>query len=518
MAEINISKQYPFDPDFHYECRLERINLDKEREDDLMSGNGFIISEPSSIKKDINNGINTIFSTRYGQTLQDVNAFADRYKCKCGHLKSRINHGIKCPICGERVKFLDDDFSYFGWIVIRGPYYLIHPNLYKSLEFLIGASKLTNIIRRVDEKDIDGFSISRKKDDKKLAQMFKNKSMDQILREEPFFGIGMISFKERIEEILEFYINKSPNKYEYYNDIMTNMDKLFIQSVPVYTTHLRPFRVEGEKLVFEGTNTIYNIMAKLAAELNRNSLRISKSRKPKEQLLFEMQNYYNELYKEIETGLAQKKGIIRQLFGGRYNFTSRSVIVPGPDLRIDQVRLPYHALVELLQQTIINLLQKTYGYSYSEAYKTWYKAQIKQDPKVKNIIELLIKDTPNGIPVLINRNPSINYGSIMQMYVVGINDNFTMSVPLQILKPLGADFDGDTLNILYLINKAFAERAERIFNPRNAMYISRNDGRFNNDINFARDAIINANAMINLSREKYSKEQIAKIMALKNIV
>jgi len=515
MAD-NINKQYPFDPDFHYECRLERINLDEEREKDLLTGNGFVITEPSSIKKDINNGINTIFSTRYGQTLQDVNAFADRYKCKCGHLKSRINHGIKCPICGHRVEFLDDDFEYFGWIVIRGPYYLIHPNLYKSLEFLIGTSKLINIIRRIDEKDIDGFSISKKKSDKDLVHLLKSKSYDQIVKDEPFFGIGMISFRERIEEILNYYVDKYPGKYEYYNDIMTNLDKLFIQSVPVYTTHLRPFRVEGEKLVFEGTNATYNIMAKLAAELNRTNLRISRSKKPKEQLLFEMQTYYNDLYKEIEAGLAQKKGVIRQLFGGRYNFSSRSVIVPGPDLRIDQVRLPYHGLVELLQQTIINVLQKTYGYSYSEAYKTWYKAQIKLDPRVKTIIELLIKDTPNGIPVLINRNPSINYGSLMQMYVVGINDNFTMSIPLQILKPLGADFDGDTLNILYLINKPFAERAERILNPRNAMYISRNDGRFNNDINFARDSIINSNAMINLSRERYSKEQVARIMELKN--
>ena len=218
-SKSNFGKQYPFDPEFKYECRLERINLDKEREKDLLSGNGFIIVEPNSIKKDIANGINTIFSSRYGQTLQDVNAFADRYKCKCGRLKSRINHGIKCPVCGERVKFLDDDFEYFGWIVLRGDYYLIHPNLYKSLEFLIGPTKLYNIIHRVDEKDINGYSTESKK------------TTEQILKEEPFYGIGMISLKERIEEVLEFYVNKSPNKYEYYNDIMTNLDIMFIQSI-----------------------------------------------------------------------------------------------------------------------------------------------------------------------------------------------------------------------------------------------------------------------------------------------
>ena len=40
------------------------------------------------------------------------------------------------------------------------------------------------------------------------------------------------------------------------------------------------------------------------------------------------------------------------------NFSARSVIVPNPKLRIDQVKLPYHALVELLQQSIINILKK----------------------------------------------------------------------------------------------------------------------------------------------------------------
>ena len=37
----------------------------------------------------------------------------------------------------------------------------------------------------------------------------------------------------------------------------------------------------------------------------------------------------------------------------------------------------------------------------------------------------------------------------MFMRCVGLNDNYTMSVPLQILKPLAGDFDGDVLNILY---------------------------------------------------------------------
>lgn len=104
------------------------------------------------------------------------------------------------------------------------------------------------------------------------------------------------------------------------------------------------------------------------------------------------------------------------------------------------------------------------------------------------------------------------------MFVVGMNeDNYTMSLPLQILPLLAADFDGDCLNILYLINKAFTERAEVVFNPRNAMYISRNDGYFNNDVNHQRDTLINANAILQLSRDKYTTEDIDQIKRLKNM-
>ena len=44
-----------------------------------------------------------------------------------------------------------------------------------------------------------------------------------------------------------------------------------------------------------------------------------------------------------------------------------------------------------------------------------------------------------GLPVIINRNPTIGYGSILHMYCVGIVDSYTMAVPLQILPLLAAD-------------------------------------------------------------------------------
>ena len=96
----------------------------------------------------------------------------------------------------------------------------------------------------------------------------------------------------------------------------------------------------------------------------------------------------------------------------RFNFSNRSVIAQDPSLRIDQVKLPYVALVIMLQQKIINILGRLYHITASEAYDIWYKSQAAYDEKIADIIMSLIRSTPEGIPVIINRNPTINYGLV----------------------------------------------------------------------------------------------------------
>lgn len=496
---VKIRLQYPRSDEFEFKARLERINLDEEREKDIRNGTGFVIREPQSIKKDLKND-NSIFSSRFGQSLDDVNTFMDRYKCKCGLTTSKINEGTVCPHCKTVVEYVGEDLDVFGWICFKDPYYIIHPNIFKEIEFFIGVTKFDHIIHPVIEKDENGF-------DKKI----------ETPKDEPFYGYGMIKFKDHFDEIMNYYLLKG-NKKDYYDDIMSVKDKIFIQSVPVYTTLLRPFKVEGEKLYFEGTNENYNVLAKISASINIDGIRIFRQNKPKTELLYNAQIQYNIIYAELVKTLSNKKGVIRTLFGGRCNFTNRSVIRADPSLRSDEIKLPYSALVELLQQSIVNILHMSYKYSYANAYKEVYKAGAEYNEHIASIINFLIKDYPRGLPVLINRNPTIQYGSILQMYCIGINLSFTMSMPLSVLSPLGADFDGDTLNILYIINKAFLARAEEVFNVRNAMNISRNDGLFDNQVNrVIRDTAINANTMIHLSRDKYSESQLEKIRMLKNI-
>lgn len=84
---------------------------------------------------------------------------------------------------------------------------------------------------------------------------------------------------------------------------------------------------------------------------------------------------------------------------------------------------------------------------YNDAYKMLHESMHKENPVIFKIIEGIIKSYDRGIPLLINRNPTIAYGGILQMYCTGISTGFTMAVPLPILEGLAADFDRITVRI-----------------------------------------------------------------------
>ena len=90
-----------------------------------------------------------------------------------------------------------------------------------------------------------------------------------------------------------------------------------------------------------------------------------------------------------------------------------------------------------------------------------------------------------------------------------------MSISLLVLKLLAADFDGDTLNIMYLYNKDFIKIADEVMSPRQ-MFISNNDGYCNADLLHSRDTIINANSLKSLYQ--YTEEEKMKIRKLQNYI
>lgn len=438
---VTTSYSYPHSDEFEYESRIELIDFDKEREMDIARGKGFIIEDSRSIKKDLK-AEDGIFSPKFGQTLSDVNPFIDRYKCACGKLKGHIHSGMKCPECGKICRYVDDDFSYFGWMVLADPYYVIHPAFYKKLESFLGKgvsvqgakrSKLDNII------DINNSGPN-------IIIPNRDKDADGNVKDEPFFGIGMMEFQRRFDEVIDYYIKKKPGKQTYYEDIMAHREMVFTHSLPVFTTLLRPFDTRDNVMSYEPTNGMYAMMNKLVTMINRNRSRMERESKSKNQSLYNLQKKFMELYGELEKILSGKKGDFRCLLGGRYNFSSRSVIVQNPNLRIDEITLSSVGLTILLEQRIKNILHRFYNMQPADAHAEWYKSTIEPTPRIKGIIQSIIDDYKSkglrGIPIIINRNPTISYGSILSCFCIAYNDSYTMEVPLQPLGLLGADFDG----------------------------------------------------------------------------
>ena len=96
--ELNIRTTQPIDTEYEFQTRLEILDLDKEREKGIVYGRDFFIRDSQAIKKDIKSD-SSIFSSKYGASILDQDAFKDRYRCRCGHLRGALYNGEECPTC-----------------------------------------------------------------------------------------------------------------------------------------------------------------------------------------------------------------------------------------------------------------------------------------------------------------------------------------------------------------------------------------------------------------------------------
>ena len=223
IPNFKVHLNYPYSDEYDYFTKLERIDLDKECEKDLSNLRGFICDEPQSINKQIK-AERGIFSAKFGRSLQDPDPYSNRYSCKCGFTQGAFkavpdDANFNCPVCHTPVKLVGDDFTYFGWIKLKDKYCVIHPLMYKSLESLIGEVNLAAIIEPEVELDGNGKPMSlydKRIFKKKVARSFKKKG-----KVDPTYaGIGMLGFREKFDEIINYFYSKKPAKKDVYDDIL----------------------------------------------------------------------------------------------------------------------------------------------------------------------------------------------------------------------------------------------------------------------------------------------------------
>ena len=144
--------------------------------------------------------------------------------------------------------------------------------------------------------------------------------------------------------------------------------------------------------------------------------------------------------KSLTASLKGKPGRFRQnLLGKRVDYSGRSVIVVGPELKMYQCGLPKEMALELFKPFIMRKLVER---NLSLNFKTAKRVIEKQKPVVWDLLEEVIKDHP----VLLNRAPSLHRLSIQAFEPVLIEGRAIRLHPL-VCGGFNADFDGDQMSV-----------------------------------------------------------------------
>src|SRR5881628_1940846 len=144
--------------------------------------------------------------------------------------------------------------------------------------------------------------------------------------------------------------------------------------------------------------------------------------------------------KSLSDMLKGKQGRFRQnLLGKRVDYSGRSVIVVGPELRLHQCGLPKAMAVELFKPFIIHKLVEK---GIAETVKRAKKIVEKESPEVYEILEEIIQDHP----VLLNRAPTLHRLGIQAFEPVLVEGKAIRIHPL-VCAAFNADFDGDQMAV-----------------------------------------------------------------------
>ncbi len=237
---------------------------------------------------------------------------------------------------------------------------------------------------------------------------------------------------------------------------------MFLTALPVIPAALRPMvALEGGRHATSDVNDLYrrvinrNNRLKKLKEIHapdvilRNEKRIlqeavdaliDNSIRHGNQLFAGVNQAQRRPLKSLADNLKGKRGLFRQnLLGKRVDYSGRSVIVVGPDLKLNQCGLPKHMALELFRPFVISgLLQKELAFNIRGA------SRLIDDsiPEVWAILEDVIKEKY----VLLNRAPTLHRLSIQAFKPVLIEGNAIQVHPL-VCSAFNADFDGDTMAV-----------------------------------------------------------------------
>ncbi|ACF13643.1 DNA-directed RNA polymerase, beta' subunit [Chloroherpeton thalassium ATCC 35110] len=148
----------------------------------------------------------------------------------------------------------------------------------------------------------------------------------------------------------------------------------------------------------------------------------------------------NRALKSLSDSLKGKQGRFRQnLLGKRVDYSGRSVIVVGPELRLHQCGLPKDMAIELFQPFVIRRLVER---GYAKSVKSAKKLIDRKDPAIWDVLEKVIE----GHPIMLNRAPTLHRLGIQAFQPVLVEGKALQLHPL-VCTAFNADFDGDQMAV-----------------------------------------------------------------------
>jgi len=171
----------------------------------------------------------------------------------------------------------------------------------------------------------------------------------------------------------------------------------------------------------------------------------------------------NHKLKSLSDMLRGKQGRFRQnLLGKRVDYSGRSVIIVGPELKLHQCGLPRRMALELFKPFVIRrLVQQGLAHNIKSARRLVEKSR----PEVYDLLEEVIKERP----VLLNRAPTLHRLSVQAFEPVLIDGSAIQIHPL-VCSAFNADFDGDQMAVHVPLSKtAVKESREMMLSIHNML-------------------------------------------------
>ncbi len=171
----------------------------------------------------------------------------------------------------------------------------------------------------------------------------------------------------------------------------------------------------------------------------------------------------NHKLKSLSDMLRGKQGRFRQnLLGKRVDYSGRSVIIVGPELKLHQCGLPRRMALELFKPFVIRrLVEQGLAHNIKSARRLMERAM----PEVYDILEEVVKERP----VLLNRAPTLHRLSIQAFETVLIDGSAIQIHPL-VCTAFNADFDGDQMAVHIPLSKtAIKEAREMMLSSHNML-------------------------------------------------